>query len=46
MFREIIMLKDITEICKNPFLHDDNDKTYSEEQGILDVLSSLIWKRE
>lgn len=46
MFREIIMLKDITEICKNPFLHDDNDKTYSEEQGILDVLIEKGYSKE
>ena len=46
MSRELIMLKDITEICKNPFLNDDNDKTRSGERGILDALIEKGYGKE
>lgn len=38
MSREMVMLKDITEIYKNPFSHSNRDKTCSGERGILDAL--------
>lgn len=38
MSREMVMLKDITEIYKNPFSHNNSDKTCSVEREMLGAL--------
>lgn len=44
--RDMIRLKDITEIHKNPFSHSNSNKTCSGERGILDALIEKGYSKE
>lgn len=46
MSREMVMLKDITEIYKNPFSHNNSDKTCSGEREMLDALIEKGYGKE
>lgn len=46
MSREMIKVKDITEIYRNPFSHSNSDKTCSGERGILDALIEKGYSKE
>ncbi len=46
MSREMVMLKDITDICKNPFSYDINDETCSDGRKTLNVLTEKGYSKE
>lgn len=46
MLREMVMLKDITDICKNPFSYDINDETCSDGRKTFDVLIENGYSKE
>ena len=46
MSREMIRLKDVTDICKNPFSYDINDETCSDGRKILNVLVEKAYSKE
>lgn len=46
MSREMVMLRDITEIYKNPFSHSNSDKTCSGKWEMLDALIEKGYSKE
>ncbi len=46
MSREMIRLKDITDICKNPFSYDINDETCSDGRKTFNVLVEKGYSKE
>lgn len=46
MSREIIRLKDVTDICKNSFSYDINDETCSDGRKIFNVLVEKGYSKE
>ena len=46
MSREMVMLKDITNICKNPFSYDINDETCSDGRKTFNVLTEKGYSKE
>jgi hypothetical protein len=46
MSREMVMLEDITDICKNPFSYDINDETCSDGRKTFNVLIEKGYSKE